>query len=175
MSRCWWGSFPLPGVDWLWVLERDDRKWGREATHTHAVHIHTEQMMCWGAQTENCPWEANIPELLGGSVARCFALPACLGFGPSVPLQAASITLRHKAHMPQDATTPSLVHDRFMCLFVSVKITLPKNVILNTKLLEFNTRLKKKPKNQLLQHSFNLVLSGRISRREVRMGWAATD
>lgn len=31
---------------------------------------------------KGCPWEANVPELLGGTVARCFAMPACLVLVP---------------------------------------------------------------------------------------------
>lgn len=61
-------------------------------------------------------------------------------------------------------------------LFVSVKSLGPKNVTLNTKLLELNTRFSSFGfKVKLPQHTFNLVLSGRISRREVGMGWATTD
>lgn len=73
----------LPG------LETDERKRVGEATH-----MHSEKIRCLGAQADGTV----LGRLLGGSVARCYALPACLGFGLSVPLQA-SIMLRREAHM----------------------------------------------------------------------------
>lgn len=46
--------------------------------HPHP-HTHTHSGC---TDHKGCPWEANVPELLGGTVARCLAMPACLVLVP---------------------------------------------------------------------------------------------
>lgn len=85
-DNMWWWIYCLCFYDEAVFLRliQTDCEWGTGLTgrRVERLHRYTEQMMGRCTDCDNCPWQVNVPELLGGSAARCGTSPACLGFGP---------------------------------------------------------------------------------------------